>query len=35
MKTTIKSNKYMKQFSRVVKKSLEMIKAKVSDHNED
>lgn len=35
MNTTIKSNKYMKQFSRTVKGSLEKIKDKVSDHNED
>lgn len=35
MKTTIQSNKYMNQFSRTVKKSLEKIKVKVSDHNEN
>lgn len=29
MKTTIKSNEYMDQFNMIVKKSLEMIKAKV------
>lgn len=35
MKTTIKSSKYMDQFSRTVKEALEKIKVKVSDHNED